>query len=160
VYKLIGGALIMISLTYVGFCAALFYKRRCERLKAFLALICHIEAQIDGYLTPVNSIFDSYRDKKLADTDFLKIAAEEGGSEAVRRLAHKLNLRKDELDELCAFFDGLGRGTAAEEIKHCRYFEKRFETLSWEASKELSGKMKIYKGLGILIGIMTVIILL
>lgn len=159
-HVLIGAALVLLSAVYTGFTAAVFYKRRLLRLEAFLALICHIEAQIEGYLTPLESIFSSYDDKRLTDIDFCGIAAEKGGAEAIRLCAGRLYLNPDEAAELCTFFDGLGKGTAAEEIRHCRYFEKRFSKLCAEASSELPGKIRICRGLGILIGIMVVIILL
>ncbi len=159
-YVFIGGGLVMLATAYMGFSAASFYKRRLVSIEAFLSLIIHIEAQIDGYLTPVNEILAAYNDKRFSDTDFCGIASSEGGAVAVRRLAGRLCLYPSELSELCTFFEGLGKGTADEEIRHCGYFEKRFSKLSQDAASELRGKVKLFRGLGILGGIMTVIILL
>lgn len=158
--KIIGFMLILASCTVAGMLTAAFFKTRAAALEAFCQLIKHIGAEIDGFLTPLDSIYESFRQPLLEGCGFLYNLKTFGGEKALSVCGRRLCLCADEYDQLNRFFHELGRHEAGSEAKHCAYYEAKLREFARIARDELRAKTRMSLSFGVLAGIMLSVILL
>ena len=158
--RLAGALLVVGASATLGFFASAMYREQARQLEGFVILISHISAQIDGFLSPLSEIFASFKNKSLEKCGFLTALSEMGGAEALSFCRSRLYLSDEELGELERFFSGLGHHSPEEEMRHCAYYEKKMTAFSARAADRLSGKVKICKSFGLLIGVMLAVMLL
>ena len=158
--QLIGSLLIFLACSAAGFSGAAMYKAQKDELVAFLRLISHIKARIEYCRAPLDSIFAEYTDRLLERCGFIEAALTMRPTDALAKCRSRLSLSDAQIDELMKFFSDLGCHTAAEESAHCAYWEKRVGELLDAARRELPRVTRLYRGIGILVGIMAAILLL
>jgi len=155
-----GAALILTASSVGGIITAGMWRKRVLQLEAFHELIVHIARQIDGYLTPLEKIYDEYDSTVLSRCGFLGALREYGGERALGECRSGLCISDSDISELREFFSGLGRHSAKEESRHCAYFEKQIGDIAKKAKDELAAKTRLYRGFGVLFGIMLAVILI
>ena len=158
--KLFGVMMIVFSCTAAGFSAAAVYRLREEQLEGFRALISYIGAQIDVFLTPLDSIYADFKNTRLEACGFLKLLRESDFKTALEGCHGRIFLGSSEICELEKFFFGLGRHDASEEKRHCAYYEKRFTEICAAAHSETASKVRLCRAFGFLGGLMLAVILL
>ena len=158
-YAFIGGIMIFVSCSVVGFSAARMYRLRVGQLEAFLRLITHIRSQIDYFRAPLDSILEGYDDDILSACGFLLAARELGVSAGFESCRGRLLMTDYEADELSRFFSGLGHHSAGEESSHCAYFEKTLTDALGHEKNELSKRSKLCRTFGMLAGGLLAILL-
>ena len=159
-YFLVGAAMVFCASVYIGVTAASVLRLRVRQLEAFCSFIGHIGTQIDVYLAPLDTIYRSFDDKQLEKCGFLAAIRCNSGEKALEICRNRLYITESELTQLRDFFSGLGNGLAPHEVKHCLYYEKRLGESARAAREELTKKSRLYRSLGMLIGIMLTIIFL
>lgn len=157
---LAGALLVFCSCTAIGMYAAATYRKAADELEAFHGLIVHIGAQIDGFLMPLDEIFESYTDKVLEKNGFLPMLRREGIGAAMESVKDRLYMGEAGVAELENYFSGLGRHGAEEEARHSAYYEKRIAELAKTARDVLPAKSRLCRAFGVLSGIMLAVILL
>lgn len=158
-HTVVGGLMIFVSCSLVGFSAARVYRLRVNQLEAFLKLIKHIKAQIECFCAPLCSILEGYEDTQLSACGFLLAARELGVKAGFESCRSRLFLSEEESDELAKFFDGLGSHSADEESSGCAYYEKTIsDALSRERS-ELAKRSKLCRTFGMLAGVLLAVLL-
>ena len=160
VTRFVGAVLIFTACTSMGISASAMYKRRAAQLEAFVLLITHIGAQIDGFLLPLDRIYANFKNRTLEGCGFLDALQKNGGVAALSECRRRMNLGDDEIGELEKFFVGLGRHAADEEARHCAYFEKRIGELAASARGQLAQKTRLCRAFGMLVGVMLAVVLL
>lgn len=158
--KITGFVMILASCTVTGMLTAVFFKTRAAALEAFCELIKHIGAEIDGFLTPLDSIYASFHNPLLENCGFLYNLKTFGGEKALSVCSRRLCLCTDEYEQLKRFFHELGRHEAGSEARHCAYYEAKLRELAKDARDELRAKTRISLSFGVLAGIMLSVILL
>ncbi len=158
--RIIGFIMIVSSCSAVGMTTAAFFRIRTETLEAFCQLIKHIGDEIDGFLTPLDSIYASFRQPLLEGCGFLYNLKTFGAEKAFSVCGRRLCLCRDEYDQLERFFRELGRHEAGSEAKHCAYYEAKLREFASSAREELRAKTRMSLSFGVLAGIMLSVILL
>lgn len=158
-YTVIGGVMIFIACSAVGFSAARMYRLRVGQLEAFLRLISHIKAQIDYFRSPLDTILSGYESPELSACGFLLAARELGVGPGFASCRGRLLLTEDEADELAKFFAGLGHHSAGEESSHCGYYEKTLGDALEHERSELARRTKLCRTLGMLAGFLLAVML-
>lgn len=158
--KIVGFAMIIISCAMWGMNTAAFFKTRAASLEAICELIKHIGAEIDGFLTPLDSIYATFRHPLLENCGFLDALKTQGGETALEICGRRLCLCTQEYEQLKRFFHELGRHEAGSEAKHCAYYEAKLRELAKSAHDELRAKTRMSLSFGVLAGIMLSVILL
>ncbi len=152
--------MILFSCTAGGFYTASVYRVRAEQLEGIRALISYIGAQIDVFLTPLDSIYAHFKNSRLEACGFLELLRHSDFKTALDGCRDRIFLNDTEISELEKFFSGLGRHDAKEEKRHCAYFEKRFTEICTAANAEIASKTRLCRAFGFLGGLMLAVILL
>lgn len=158
--SLIGGLLVFVGCSVIGFSAARMYRLRVEQLEAFLMLISHIRAQIEYCRAPLDRILEVYESEILSGCGFLLAARQLGASAGFDSCRCRLLLTADETDELGRFFERLGRHSADEECSHCAYYEKTVGAALEHERAEFARRSKLCRTFGILSGFLLAILLI
>ena len=158
--RIFGAVLILASCAVSGAAVSGFFTRRAVTLEAFLGLITHVKNQINGFLYPLDSIFENYSEPTLERIGFLASLRKNGGEAAFGEYRGRLCLAENEERELEGFFRELGSHTAQDEARHCAYFEARIGELAKNARDELAKKKRMSLSLGALLGILIAVILI
>ena len=122
--RMLGALLLLIAAALWGLARVLALRRARLLGEAYLLLLCHIRAQIEGYAMPVAAIFATADQKMLAacgapqarDLGEMLAVSGEGLAPEVRAL-------------LCAFCDTLGTSLRAEQLRACDRTVARLEGL-------------------------------
>lgn len=129
IYKILGGALLLLAGGYVSVWLMRFERRRLRVLDGYISLIYYIKGQIDCYAMPLGDI--------LASADPAIIAACLGLDERAlppptyveneAPLPHMVKESRLYLDEeserlLTTFTGELGRNYRAEQVNRCDYY--------------------------------------
>lgn len=129
IYKILGGALLLLAGGYVSLWISRFERRRLRVLDGYISLIYYIKGQIDCYAMPISDI--------LAGVDPAIIAAclglegnvhvprlGEGEESPLPGLVQESRLYLDtESERLLTTFTGeLGRNFRAEQVSRCDYY--------------------------------------
>ena len=140
--RCIGGVLILSVGLYGSIFGARLEKKRLQVLDAWIALIAHIRAQIDCYLTPLDRILAT------ADRSLLS----QIGNESTQTADALLNASRPHLDpeiarSLSAFFAALGTTYREEELKRCdyqlAYLRAQRETLATALPARVKAKLTL-----------------
>lgn len=158
-YTVIGGLMVFISCSLIGFGASRLYRLRVKQLEAFLRLISHIKAQIEYFRTPLDNIIAEYEDTQLSGCGFLLAARELGLRNGFESCRGRLMLSDDESDELMKFFDILGKNSADEESRYCTYYEKMIGDALNRECADLAKRSKLCKTFGMLAGFLLAVLL-
>ena len=158
--KLIGAAFIILPSVLLGAYAWGFFTYRAQNLEALLDLVTHIETEINGYLSPLDTIYARFKCNLLERSGFTSCLAEKGGIAAIDEYAAKLCLTDEEKMLLLQFFESLGSHGAVAEAKHCAYYKTKLSELSSVAKSEARTKKRLCLSLFTLLGIMLSVILI
>lgn len=158
--RLTGALFIIASSSLIGASVSRFYIQRVVTLEAFLRLMTHIESEIGGFLSPLDSIYASFRCPALEESGFIGCLMKKGGTAAINEYSRRLSLFDDEKELLLSFFGELGRHGAEGEARHCAYYKSKLAGLCETAKGEAASKKRLCLSLGVLFGIMLSVILI
>jgi len=170
-FKLLGGVLVIISCSAIGFYVASSYHYRVKMLKNLQIALAMLETEINYSLSPLPEALKSTAKKieKEASQLFVKTASylssEEGYTAgeawemALSHLSQNTCLRDNDLEILSAFGQYLGvtdRNDQIKNIKMTMELLKQQEILAIEDKKK---NEKVCKYFGVLTGIMVFLLL-
>lgn len=122
-FKLLGAVLIFGCGVLLGMTLARFERARARQGQGFLALLCHIRAQIDCFSIPLGRILASCDEKILADcgveaTDIADLKTLLDGT--------RLYLGEEACRLLLDFSERLGSSYREEQLRCCDYYIRCF----------------------------------
>ncbi len=148
-FKLAGSALLLLSGIGIGGLAADFEKEKLSVLDGWLDLLRFIQEQIDCYLTPVQDILSVADKALLAQCRCQK--ADRSLDAGLKRSA--LYLQAESLRLLSSFIKEIGGSYREEQLKRCDYYRQSLLSLRQKQAEELTGKIKLCRGMSICIAI-------
>ncbi|MFO7818724.1 MAG: stage III sporulation protein SpoIIIAB [Halanaerobacter sp.] len=167
--KLIGAILIIISSSSLGFLIAHQIALRPKQLQEMKTALEMLKTEIDYGMTPLPEAF-----AKLASNlnspiaDFFAIAqkrleaggvAQEVWQESVSEVSSKTALLEKDEELLVEIGYNLGSTSSADQIRHLDLAQEKISNLYYEAVEEKEQKVKLWRYLGVLGGLLVVIII-
>ena len=152
--KIVGVSICAAVCVLGGFYAGSIYKTEVRDLSFLCDLAAHIEREIEYDRTELPKCFFSYRDEKRAS--FLLKMGEGRCGEALK----ELKLSRKTADESLAFFEGLGRCGADEELKKIKKYLSAIEAEKIRKENESAGKVKSSRVLGVCLASVLLLLLI
>ena len=157
--NVLGGALIFLTSVFVGEEARSYERIKLKESEAFLNLVRHIRNEIACYKTPLPKIISSYSNKELLECGFLE-NFDISWNDAVMACSDRLHIDDDVKRILIKFGEELGGSYKDEQISCCDYYADVLSKNVAHMKEELPSKLKIYRSLSAILGILAVIILI
>jgi len=170
--KLIGGSLIIFSSTMLGFYYGNRYSKRMENLILLENCIKILETEIVYGASPLpEALFNVYRKgNKKVSYIFEKIRVHlltdkeadvfNSFSTIAQEIKEKLNFKTEDIELLLSLGRTLGSSDRKDQEKNFKIILNQLQVLQKDAKKERDKNERMYKNLGILMGIAILIILL
>lgn len=171
-YKIIGSIMILVSSTLVGLLTASKFKIRVQQLKEIRGNFQMIETEIFYTATPIIEVMEkvSKQSQKplsnIYDDIAKKLKKREGESlgSIWKRVFEKrkdyTGFTKDDLETINFFGSILGTTDRLSQVKNAKLVQSQLIKLEEYAEKDFIRNEKLFKNLGILLGLVIVIILL
>ena len=165
--KIVGGILIVLGTSMLGFSASgRNYKRHKNLLKFITGLtameneINYTKKPIDEVLKRVSEIID-FREiflttAKISD----EISLKKRWERAVLEDYKKLYFKKEDVETILLLGGELGMTDREGQIKNIKHIKKLVDVLQKEAKDEYFRQSKLLKGLGVSVGLFLVILLM
>lgn len=169
--KIVGAVAIIVAFSAIGFLVAHHYTLRAQQLQMLQSAFGLLETEICYGLTPLPKAFD-HIGKRTAeplssllinvgeDLLFHRLTLTEAWRHFLQSLGRVSALKKNDLDCLWYFGQGLGEGDLAEEKKKFRLLSQQLQEQYQEAIQERDKNQRIWQYLGITLGIAAVLILI
>jgi len=168
--KIIIFFILFFSVVIIGYLISMKYSLRVKEISYYLWAITYLETEIIYYSTPLPiaikkasiRVHDSIRDvfhtiyELLTNNDGLKI--EEIWVRGLKINSINSSLKEDDIQVLVDFGKGLVIGDKSIQKKHFEYTKLLLEEQRRKATEERETSGKMYKKLGILLGLALVII--
>lgn len=163
--RLFGAVMIVGSSALFGILCAKNEHRRVEQLEGILGLLRHIREQISCFRRTKSKILISFSDTRPEMRVFVSNLHASAGeaqplSMAIERCGQKLMLTAGEKEQLTAYDKQFGSHDGESEIRCCDYYISVFTEILVKEKKEMPGRMKLYRTLTLMGGLMLVILLL
>lgn len=170
--KAIGCILTVMSSTIIGYSMAEKYPKRLEELRALQAGLQILETEISFSVNPLPEAFkkismqgpETVRMIFRHASDLLQqkigLTAQEAWVESVNKMYKQLHLEEEDLKIVLAFGNSLGCSDRENQIKHIRFIGVQLAAQEKKAEMERERNEKLYKNIGILIGLLIAIIFL
>ncbi|MPW25137.1 hypothetical protein GC105_04955 [Alkalibaculum sp. M08DMB] len=170
--KILGLMIIFISCVYIGKFMASSYEKRYIELLTFINFIDYFETEISYTSTPVIEILDSLTDKiKSPFKEIIIGVSEELTSYGYRPLCtvweenlynnkNKLSLSQEDLELLIYFGNILGTTDMENQKKYFTVIKSRLQVQLTQAYEKKLKYTKLFKELGIIIGLFIVILII
>ena len=155
--RIFGILILLLSAVRYSFVMVKREKQKIAQLEDICALVLYVQRNIEGFMTPVNEIVQSFEEYSESFSDYMVLAKNHGLNYA---LEHYPMLQKAEIMKVFAnFTKKIGRGYKEEELSLCQYtYTLLTEALSKEKD-DFSKKTKMYKTLPIMSAISLALIL-
>ena len=152
--------MILLCALFVGREYTAYIKKRLSEYRGFASLIAHIEGMISRFLTPQDSLWQSFSDEVLEKCGFLA-ALREGGSlsDAFEACRASLSLSDGVKSRLSSFFSGFGAEYMDGELSRSSDFRSELEDGLKKEESELEKSLKITNAL-LLAGSVGIVILI
>ncbi|MCX7695078.1 MAG: stage III sporulation protein SpoIIIAB [Caloramator sp.] len=169
--KIIGGLMVILSTSAMGYLYSFGYKERVRQIRELQFCINSLSSEILYSSNPLwvalNNISKNtsspFKDLFSKMSDYLKEKKLESIGEcfnlALNECKHNLYLEKEDLEILNTFVQGLGSSDFEGHKKNFNIVLKKLEGIEKEAEEMREKNEKLYKYLGVLGGLLIVIIL-
>ena len=138
------GALLVIASSLAISASFVSDKRKKIRhTEAILELISHVRSNIDYFLTPVDGIFEGFKNDALESCGFCDVLRKSGIEKAVDE--HTASLSQATEDTLAYFSRTLGRSYKEEQIKLCDYCAEKISEELEREREELKRNLGTYR---------------
>lgn len=172
ILKIIGMLLIFISCVLSGLILGEKYKKRVEELILFQRFVERIETEIMYTSTPILEIMGNYKDKiahpfnqfidnlinQFKNKPCLTFA--DVWKDSLDITKNLFSFNKNDFELLIYFGTVLGSSDKENQKKYFILIKKRLEDLLRDAQRENEKNRKLYKELGIIVGLLINIILI
>jgi len=171
-YKILGSVIILVSSTLVGLLVANKYKIRVKQLKDIRGNFQIIETEIFYTATPIIEVMEKISKQarqplcKIYDDIAKKLKKREGESlgdiwkNAFERRKEYTCFTKEDLETINFFGSILGTTDRQSQVKNAKLVQSQLMKLEEHAEKDYIKNEKLFRNLGILLGLAIVIILL
>lgn len=154
--RLIGGGLLALISCYIGLLIKRRYKARERFYKSAIDFCLTLDEELSMRKTPIPEICKRFIDgRNGVFEDIVKEWQSVGvdGGELKEKL-----LKSDEVNEMQAFFNTLGKTDLREQIEHVDYYQKAFERRRVECEEQSKKLGNMYFKLFALLGIAIILI--
>lgn len=163
--KILGSVFIVISSALIGILCAKNERRRVEQLEGILGMLRHIREQISYFRRTKSKILTSFSDRRPEMRVFMSNLHANACdahplTAAIERSGPRLMLTAEEKDKLITYDKQFGCHNGESEIRCCDYYISIFEEILEKEKKEMPGKIKLYRTLTLMGGLMLVILLI
>ena len=169
-FKILGGTVIIICTTIIGFERAARLERRKRSLEEFIASLTMLESEICYLSNPlqtafasIGSAFDSYVGRFLTDfsqmlhTDEYDIS--KCWADTLEGHCKAMCLDSTDIEHITSFAVRLGKTDKDGQIKNITHHKARAEVQLAQANEVCGKNKKMYQSFGMLAGILIVILL-
>lgn len=167
IIKYISIILLLISSNYIGVLIAKKYQNRVRELKEMKTSLAIFATKIKLTYEPIPQIFKELGNKEKSNISSLfnrasKYMEEESAGEAWKRALKEesTNFKKEDIEVLNGLSNLLGKVDLEGQITEIELVDNFLDTQIEKAEKESSKNVKMYKTLGITIGLAITIILI
>ncbi len=154
--------MVFLSLTAAGFFKAASVKQNLYETQGLILLIEQIKERLRYYKAPIHntlvSVCSSLSKYQLCQGLLLALKTNTTPFEAWKTADAQKFFSEETLSIANEFFSLLGTSGIEGQESLCNGCLQRLNRLYFSAKEEASGKMKIYKSMGLLSGILTVIV--
>ena len=167
--KLIGGALVVVSSSWIGFLIANQFVLRPQQLHQLQTALQMLETEISYGITPLPEAFNKLASNLSNPIDkIFKLAqqklnegytAPEAWSIALKEVFPQTELNKEDQQVLLDLGHNLGQSTSDDQLKYLNLVQRKLEGLYQEAIDERQVKVKLWRYLGVLTGLFLVILI-
>ena len=172
IVRIVAGCVVLLGCAYVGILFAASFKKRVRQLEELCFVVGQMEFDIDFLNMPIcgslerisglceggiKSVIDYVR-KELRRDKCLNM--HELWKKAFERFEYDLALTENDKKIMLDFSKNLGGGDRMREKNNIKATVMRLETAREEAQGSATTNSKMYRGLGILAGIVIVIVLM
>lgn len=156
--KLIGCVLIVSACFLAGYTMSRNLIVRRDFLKSFIVLLSSLSTNIRYYSSDIFALVSlSAKDEELSyfrfDDALHNQPFEISWDEKISLLPKSLSLKKSDKELLCEFGRELGKTDIDGQLKHIELYKTVFEKQLYSAEDEISKKSKLYKTMGLFVGI-------
>jgi stage III sporulation protein AB len=163
--KVIGLAGIFFSCTCMGLFMSQAFVQRQNQIREFKVFLNLLETEINYLATPLPLIFEKFKNSLDGNirtflTQFLKIFHEEPSKtaseiwvESIKALEQTSKLKGDDYQILLNFGLGLGSSSKEEQIKNIKFTQELLHKQYCQAEIERNKNEKLYKTMGLLLGL-------
>lgn len=163
--KLLGGSLVIISSSMIGFIVAGYYKQRPEILRNLQGALSMLETEINYAHTPLPEALKNVgkRCEKEVSELFIKtmrhltknegLTAGESWEKALNEFSKKTSLKENEIEILTSFGKYLGISDKDDQIKNIKLTIANLKQQEALAIEERQKNERLYKYLGVLVGL-------
>ena len=167
--KLIGALLIIFSSSSIGFLMAHRIALRPRQLQQLKTALEMLKTEIDYGMTPLPEAFaklDQNLQPPVADLFALAkeniesgIVAQQAWQKAVEEKKSEMAVVEEDHNLILEIAYNLGKSSSADQIRHLELAQKKIDNLYQQAIKEKEQKVKLWRYLGVLLGLLVVIII-
>ncbi|HHY03859.1 MAG TPA: stage III sporulation protein AB [Thermoanaerobacterales bacterium] len=169
--KLIGGAMVILSCSMIGFIIAASYKQRPDTLRNLQAALSMMESEINYGQTPMpealsrvaknceGEVSELFRKTKTHITSHSGFTPSEGWEMALKDFSMNTALKQVDIEILSAFGKYLGSTDRDDQIKKIELAIAGLKQQETIALEEKIKNEKLWKYLGVLSGIMFFLLL-
>ena len=167
IIKLITRVFILISCSYIGVLISRKYLNRVKNLKEIKIALSMLETKIKFTYEPLPKVFEDISKKvddsignifKLASIKMNNMSASDAWISSINE--SKTNLNKEDLETLKGFANLLGKVDIEGQVNEIKLMENFIDKQLGLAEEEKIKYEKMYKSLGITIGLAIVILLI
>ncbi len=168
--KLLGAILIICSSTLIGFAIARELNLRSKQLREMLTALKILETEVSYAVTPLPECFVKLGDKLSPATaqifilakDYLDqgLVAEEAWGKSILKSQSSLSLKEEDLQTLLDFSHNLGETSIEDQVRYISLAEHKLNSLYQEAVAEEKIKVKLWRYLGVTVGLFIAILII
>ncbi|MBQ6263785.1 MAG: hypothetical protein IJK58_09760 [Clostridia bacterium] len=138
-----GVSLVLVSSLAVSYSFISDKRKTIRHTEAILELISHVRSNIDFFLTPVEGIFEGFKNDALESCGFSDVLRRSGIEKAVG--IHAASLSKVTEDALVNFSRSLGRSYKEEQIRLCDFCSEKVSAELEREREELKRNLGTYR---------------
>jgi len=167
--KLLGALIIIISSTTIGFIVAGQYLLRPKQLRELQTALQMLETEISYGVTPLPDAFAKLATSLSAPISTIfqvaqeeldsGVIAEEAWQRAVADTYNQTALISEDIEVLLDFGYNLGQTSIDDQVKYMNLAQHKLDSLYQKASTEKEEKVKLWRYLGVLVGMFLAILI-
>ncbi|WP_408954660.1 stage III sporulation protein SpoIIIAB [Natroniella sp. ANB-PHB2] len=167
--KLIGASLIIIGSGAIGFVVAKQFVLRVKELQELQTALQMLETEISYGLTPLPQAFAKISKSLSTSVAGLFLVAQEeletgstaqqAWQQAIKKIFSETALLESDKDVLVSLGHNLGQSASQDQQKHLSLAQHKLTNLHQQAVEEKEQKVKLWRYLGVLLGLFIVILI-
>ncbi len=169
-FKILGAFLVLGSCSLAGFSFGNKYARRVEQLRQFISALQLMQSEIGFTATPMLEVLSRLENLAIppAATVFSEAeaglasgnghTAGEAWQEALKVVRPRLDLTRADFEILQRFGSTMGSGGREEQLKNLQLAQQQLMFQEREAAEERLKYERLYKTMGVLVGLAVVLV--